>query len=165
MMNLRTALQTTNSHEYTPIAASWREDGSHLLGESDQEAQHEISSCSLVSIRGSTAVFGMDGLSPHLVRDSGWLRPGGKLIVGLYSTVDYSSSIIHHPSFIGFQEVKNAFGEMERDLEGGIAPRAFAGGGAVGLSGSGASGRGMFGRQETLRRALKDRRHHRGRPF
>ena len=58
-ISLTTALQTTNSHEYTPIAASWREDGSHLLGEGDQEAQHEISSCSLVSIRGSTAVFGL----------------------------------------------------------------------------------------------------------
>jgi len=61
-MNLRTAFQTTNSHEYTPIAASSREGGSHQLGEGDQEAQHEVSSCSLVSIRGSTAVFGMIGI-------------------------------------------------------------------------------------------------------
>jgi hypothetical protein len=33
----------------------------NLPPEGDQEAQHEISSCSLVSIRGSTAVFGFNG--------------------------------------------------------------------------------------------------------
>jgi hypothetical protein len=58
-MNLRTAVQTTNSHEYTPMALPWGEDESHPLGECGQEVQREIHSCSLVSIRGSTAVSRM----------------------------------------------------------------------------------------------------------
>jgi hypothetical protein len=82
-LNLRTALQTTNSHEYTPIAASWREDGSHLLGEDDQEGQHEISSCSLVSIRGSTAVFGLNGREVVLTGVGEERVPPGEVPIGL----------------------------------------------------------------------------------
>ena len=62
-IDLRTAPQTTNSHEYTPMTACWREDGSHLLGEGNPQAQREIPSCSLVSIRGSIAVLGVKRIS------------------------------------------------------------------------------------------------------
>jgi len=58
-LNRETRVQTTDSHRYTPMAVSGRKEGSHPLGEGDQGAQHEIYPCSLVSIRGSTAVARM----------------------------------------------------------------------------------------------------------